>query len=66
MGADATAIAWRRGHVITKIEKRRGIDTMQTTGWIAKIIREDKPAKINVVVVVPRNGHLRPTDRAGA
>ena len=50
MGADATAIAWRRGHVITKIEKRRGVDTMQTTGWIAKIIREDKPAKVNIDV----------------
>ena len=50
MGADATAIAWRRGHVIEKIEKRRGIDTMQTTGWIAKIIREDKPAKVNIDV----------------
>ena len=36
--------------MITKIEKRRGIDTMQTTGWIAKIIREDKPAKINIDV----------------
>ena len=50
MGADATAIAWRRGHVITKIEKRRGIDTMQTTGWIAKSVREDKPAKVNIDV----------------
>ena len=50
MGADATAIAWRRGHVITKIEKRRGIDTMQTTGWVPKIIREDGSPKINIDV----------------
>ena len=47
-GADATAIAWRRGHCITKIEKRRDLDTMQVCGWIGKIIREDKPARVNV------------------
>jgi hypothetical protein len=50
MGADATAVAYRRGHVIEKVEKRRGLDTMQTTGWIAQIIREKKPAKINIDV----------------
>src|SRR5262249_58678216 len=33
-GADATAIAWRRGHTITKIEERRDPDTMQGCGWI--------------------------------
>jgi len=47
-GADATAIAWRRGHTITKIEKRRDLDTMQVCGWIGKIIRDDKPARVNV------------------
>jgi hypothetical protein len=50
MGADATAIAYRRGHVIERVEKRRGLDTMQTTGWIAQIIREKKPARINIDV----------------
>jgi hypothetical protein len=50
MGADATAIAFRRGHCITKIEKRRGLDTMQVSGWVAKIIREQKPAKVNIDV----------------
>jgi hypothetical protein len=49
-GADATAVAWRRGHRITKVEKRRGLDTMQVAGWIAQIIRDDKPAKVNVDV----------------
>jgi hypothetical protein len=47
-GTDFTAIAWRRGHCITKIEKRRDLDTMQVCGWIGKIIREDKPARVNV------------------
>jgi hypothetical protein len=28
MGADRTSIAWRQGHCITKIESRRGLDTM--------------------------------------
>jgi hypothetical protein len=47
-GTDFTAIAWRRGHCITKIEKRKLDDTMQTVGWIGQIIREDKPARVNV------------------
>jgi hypothetical protein len=49
-GTDSTAIAWRRGHCVTKIEKRRDIDTMQITGWINKIISEDKPARVNIDV----------------
>jgi hypothetical protein len=49
-GADATAIAFRRGHCITKIEKRRGLSTMEVAGWISKIIRDDKPAKVNIDV----------------
>jgi hypothetical protein len=49
-GTDFTAIAWRRGHAITKIEKQRNLDTMQTTGWINRIIADDKPARVNVDV----------------
>lgn len=49
-GADATAIAWRRGHCIEKIEKRRGLDTMEVAGWVSKIIRDDKPIKLNIDV----------------
>ena len=29
MGADRTSIAWRKGRCITKIESRRGLDTME-------------------------------------
>jgi hypothetical protein len=47
-GADSTAIAWRRGRVIEKIEKRRGLSTMEICGLVAKIIREEKPEKVNV------------------
>ena len=50
MGADRTSIAWRRGRCITKIESRRGIDTMEVVGWVQRIIREDKPAKVNIDV----------------
>lgn len=49
-GADATAIAWRRGHCVEKIEKRRGLSTMEVAGWISKIIRDDKPIKLNIDV----------------
>jgi hypothetical protein len=49
-GADATAVAWRRGHCITKVEKRRGLSTMEVAGWISKIIRDDKPTKVNIDV----------------
>jgi hypothetical protein len=45
-GDDATAIAWRQGHAITKIERRRQLSTMEIAGWIAKIIRDEKPAKV--------------------
>jgi hypothetical protein len=50
MGADRTSIAWRQGRCITKIESRRGMDTMEVVGWVQRIIREDKPAKVNIDV----------------
>jgi hypothetical protein len=49
-GADATAIAWRQGSAITKIEKRRGLSTMEVAGWVAQIIRDDKPVSVNIDV----------------
>jgi hypothetical protein len=50
MGADRTSIAFRRGHCITKVESWRGLDTMEVTGRVARIIREEKPAKVNIDV----------------
>jgi len=50
MGPDRTSIAWRRGRVVTKVESRRGLDTMQVAGWVQKIIREEEPAKVNIDV----------------
>jgi hypothetical protein len=49
-GADSTAIAWRRGSGIEKTEKRHGLDTMQVAGWVAQIIRDEKPSKVNIDV----------------
>jgi len=49
-GADATAIAWRRGSCIAKIAKHRGLSTMEVAGLVAKIIREDKPDKVSIDV----------------
>jgi len=50
MGADRTSIAWRQGRVITKIESRKGLDTMEVAGWVQKIIREEKPSRVNIDV----------------
>jgi hypothetical protein len=49
-GADRTSIAWRRGRRIERVESRRGLDTMQICGWVQKIIREDKPNRVNIDV----------------
>jgi hypothetical protein len=40
-GADSTAIAWRRGHVIT---------TMECAGWITRIIQDEDPARVSIDV----------------
>jgi hypothetical protein len=50
MGPDRSAIAWRQGRVITKIETRKGLDTMEVAGWVQKIIREEKVARANIDV----------------
>ncbi len=49
-GPDYTSIAWRQGRCITKIEKRHGLSTMETAGWITELIRTQKPARINIDV----------------
>lgn len=45
-GADRTAIAFRRGRCVVKVQTHRGLDTMQVAGLVAKIIREDRPHKV--------------------
>ena len=49
-GADSTAIAWRRGHVIEKIEKRKGLTTMEVAGMLVRILQNEDPAQISIDV----------------
>jgi hypothetical protein len=50
LGADRTSIAWRQGHVITKVESRRGLDTMEVAGWINRIIADEEVDRVNIDV----------------
>jgi hypothetical protein len=49
-GDDSTAIAWRRGHCIEKVERRHKLTTMEIAGLIQKIITDEKPAKVAIDV----------------
>jgi hypothetical protein len=49
-GDDSTAIAWRRGHCIEKVERRHKLTTMEIAGLIQKIIADYKPAKVAIDV----------------
>jgi Terminase RNaseH-like domain len=44
------SIAWRKGRVILKVESRKGLDTMEVAGWVQRIIREEKPVRVNIDV----------------
>jgi hypothetical protein len=45
---DRTAIAWRKGRVVLKVETKRGLDLMQVAGWIQNINKQDKPDRIAI------------------
>jgi hypothetical protein len=47
LGGDRTAVAWRRGAAIIKTEKR-DCDPMQCVAWLASIIKNEKPVRINI------------------
>jgi hypothetical protein len=48
MTGDRTAIAWRRGRVVEKVEVKRGFDLMQIAGWVQNINKADKPDRIAI------------------
>jgi hypothetical protein len=48
LSGDRTAIAWRKGRVIQKVETKRGLDLMQIAGWIMNINKQDKPDRIAI------------------
>jgi hypothetical protein len=50
LGADRTAIAYRRGRVIERVVTHRGLDTMQIAGQVVKLIREEKPSRVYIDV----------------
>ncbi len=50
MGTARSSLAWRRGRCVEKVISKTGLDTMQAAGWLAKVIREDKPARVFIDV----------------
>ena len=50
-GDDRTAIVWRRGRVVTRIRAMAKKNTMQVTGILVKILKEDKPVKLFIDIV---------------
>jgi hypothetical protein len=46
INGDRIAIARRRGRCITSVEARHGLDTMQLSGLLAHVIKEEKPARM--------------------
>ncbi len=49
-GPDRCAMAWRRGRCVEKIISKQGLDTMAAAGWVAKVITDDKPARVFIDV----------------
>jgi hypothetical protein len=47
LGGDKTAVAWRRGSAIIKVEAR-DVDPMQCCAWVAQIIKAEKPCRVNI------------------
>lgn len=45
-GKDRFSIAWRRGRVVTKLERRDKVETTEAAFWIKGIIDRDKPKKV--------------------
>jgi hypothetical protein len=50
-GDDRTGIVWRRGRCVTRVRTLAKKNTMQVAGIVAKIIKDDKPAKVFIDIV---------------
>jgi hypothetical protein len=50
MGKDRSAIAWRRGRRLIKVEARASMDTMSLAGWVNRILQDEKPRKVFIDV----------------
>lgn len=49
-GADRSAMAWRQGRKLIKVEARGQLDTMQSAGWCKQVLDTDNPARLFVDV----------------
>ncbi len=49
-GADRSAMAWRKGRRVLKVESKQGLDTMASAGWCKKVIDEERPARLFIDV----------------
>ncbi len=47
-GTDKSAICWRKGRLVYKIDAYKGLDTMQLAGKVKSIIERDRPMKVFV------------------
>ena len=50
MGEDRSAMAWRRGRRVEKVESRTRLDTMAAAGWLKQVIDRDRPKRVFVDV----------------
>jgi hypothetical protein len=49
-GDDGTAICWRQGRRVLKVERRYKLDTVAGANWVRSIIDADNPAKVFIDV----------------
>lgn len=49
-GADRHAMAFRRGRVVTDIQTRARLDTMEGVGWAVQVIERENPARMFIDV----------------
>lgn len=49
-GKDGSAMAFRRGRKVIKVERRDHLDTMEGAGWAKRVIDAEKPARMFIDV----------------
>lgn len=49
-GNDSSAMAFRRGRRVRKVERREKLDTMEVAGWAKQVLDNDKPARMFIDV----------------
>jgi hypothetical protein len=49
-GDDSSAMAWRRGRKVIKVDRKYKLSTMEAAGWAKLVIDADKPARMFIDV----------------